>query len=236
MFRIAGGSKADLGQFPYQAQMQFLRGTPICGGSILTEKFILTAAHCRHFMDEILMPPSVKILVGSVQHTNGTQYEVDEFISHEEYDKKTFRNDLMLIKVENTILFNDNVKPIKIHPHRVTAGQTVVASGWGFTNSRYNVPDTLQFIIKSTISFRECRGLLPEQDRAVLFKETLCTKAEENRGVCPGDSGGPLVLNGELVGVVSWGYVCGYNIPNMYVRVADYLPWINDKIGVKSMI
>lgn len=196
----------------------------------MNKRFVLSAAHCLYLMGQKLDTKMLKVVVGTVSRKLGTQYNVEEFISHEKFDLNTLRNDIMLAKVGEDIQFNDQVQPISIHKSKVNPGVSVTASGWGQSNAQKSIGDHLQFVTKETIGFRECRSLLPAHDKAFLFKEIMCTNAEENRGACPGDSGGPLVLNNELVGIVSWGYDCGLKIPNMYTKVGAYLKWIEEKM------
>lgn len=99
------------------------------------------------------------------------------------------------------------------------------------TQSEGNEPDLLQYLDVVTLSNIDCRSRLsywPYQ----ISDGTLCAFSMAfGQGLCHGDSGGPLVIDGELAGIVSWGYYpCASGRPDAYVRVSYYFDWITELI------
>lgn len=125
--RIVGGKDAPDGGVPYQCSLQSYNSHN-CGCSILSNKWLLTASHCvvGH------TPKSLTVLVGTNDLRNGgTYYKVDSFISHENYNRPRFANDVAVIKVKGTIEFNDRVQPIAPSPDPVNDGDELLLTGWG---------------------------------------------------------------------------------------------------------
>lgn len=141
--RIWGGQEAAIGQFPHQISMLF---APIgasyrhrCGGSILTNRFVLTAGHCHDKKFPELI--HYRIVVGAhVKNSkDGATHNIKRWIVHEgfyrkAFDDSTMRNDIALIETNTTIQFNELVAPIALHPKSIKDGHETVASGWGDTN------------------------------------------------------------------------------------------------------
>lgn len=119
--KIVGGQFASDNQFPYQVALIY-RGSIRCGGSILTEKFILTAAHC------LVERNGLKILAGTNKLSNGgITRDVAEQIPHENYGN--FMNDIALLKLQEPLTFDDSIKPIELGKEELPTGAQVVISG-----------------------------------------------------------------------------------------------------------
>lgn len=142
--RIFGGQEAAVGQFPHQISLRVVykeRTIHICGGSIITNRFVITAGHCYVF-ESFPDPSSYRILAGGHEPgvENGTLYEVNRWIVHEDYyanlteTNATIRNDIALIETAETIEFNDLVAPIALHRKFFEGEVEAVSSGWGRNN------------------------------------------------------------------------------------------------------
>lgn len=106
--RVVGGKDAPDGAAPFQCSLQTNK-RHFCGCSIISDKWILTAAHCLYSSS----PISVKILVGTVNLKNGGKfYTAERFVLHESYNDPQYAHDIALIRVKETIAFNDKVQPV----------------------------------------------------------------------------------------------------------------------------
>lgn len=94
-------------------------------------------------------------------------------------------------------------------------------------------PTHLQFLAETTLTNVECRERHARPPYTLrIHNETLCAFTRVREGACHGDSGGPLAVNGQLVGVVSWGRPCANGFPDQYMRISSYTPWIQQVTGV----
>lgn len=220
--RIIGGQTARPRQFPHQISIQYY-DSHACGGSIINEYWILTAAHC-------IVPSMADGLVvkaGSLNLRNANTYEISLMISHEKYLDDESHNDIGLLRTRKPIQFNAFVQPIPLRSSVVGAGEIAVTSGWGRQVIDGPASDVLQFLQFKTLSNEECRNRMPEGYKTSIYADSLCVQSVANRGVCDGDSGGSLIINGALVGVTAWiTEYCGSFYPDVYTRVSEHVNWI----------
>lgn len=135
--RIVGGDEAAPGQFPYIASLRLylISWSQWCGGSIITNRFILTAGHCR--LRKKIPLARFRVWVGAhkVEGDDGKAYDLERFIVHEQFIVNgTRKNDIGLIKTNATIEFNAFVAPIQLHRGFIAGGYRAIASGYGHTN------------------------------------------------------------------------------------------------------
>ncbi|XP_041427111.1 trypsin [Xenopus laevis] len=110
------------------------------------------------------------------------------------------------------------------------AGTSCLISGWGNTLSNgSNYPDLLQCLNAPILTDAQCNSAYPGEITANM----ICVGyMEGGKDSCQGDSGGPVVCNGQLQGVVSWGYGCAQrNYPGVYTKVCNYNAWIQNTIA-----
>ncbi|XP_076620356.1 chymotrypsin-2-like [Colletes latitarsis] len=218
--RIVGGQVATRGKYPYQVSIrQSFRH--ICGGSIINEYFILTAAHCIYYT----IADQIKVVVGS-NYLNefGVYYQAAELFYPLTYNNDLIIDDIGLIRVNRYIEFNELVQPILLAPvYDINPGETAVVTGWGRLSTDGVIPNSLQEIYLTVISQDKCKGMY-----WILTKNNICTLTKMNEGVCNGDSGGPMVVSGSQVGIVSYGFPCAMGWPDVYTRVYPYIDWINN--------
>lgn len=226
--RIVGGADANEGQFPFQVSLRLAPNKHFCGGSILSDRWVITAAHCT--IDQA--PSSVRVAVGSILVTEGQMYDVMRIINHEGYNSNRVFNDVSLLKTASSIEFSALVQPIAIRSTtKKNAKEVAVASGWGLTSSPGKIPSTLQFITLRTISNEECARRHVLLNKSNIYKGSVCTFTKQNEGLCMGDSGGPLTVEGQLLGIVSWGMPCARGYPDVFTRVPVFEKWIKEKMA-----
>ncbi|KAM3872967.1 trypsin-2-like [Diretmus argenteus] len=223
--KIVGGYRCEAHSQPWQVSLNI--GYHYCGGSLINNQWIISAAHCRH-------NPFAQIAILGDHHMwehEGTeQYmAVDAIYWHQSYDDATLDYDIMLMKLAHPVTVNQYVKPIALPTACPRAGDMCVVSGWGniYTDQVFN-PYYLQCVDVPILSHRDCDNSYP----GVITDRKMCAGyLEGGKDACQGDSGGPLVCNGELQGVVSWVLGCGQpNFPGVYTKVCSLLPWIHDTL------
>ncbi|KAJ8665278.1 hypothetical protein QAD02_006940 [Eretmocerus hayati] len=245
--RITDGKTAKPGQFPYQVSIQF--GLPpfiplshSCGGSIIDELHILTAAHCASG----ILGKLGKHLVKAGKHSlskdeDYTQtVEVASKIIHEGYPNTLFpkvaQHDIAILKLKTPLIFNEFIQPVQLpKPDSIQTGGSIL-SGWGSVSKTTlpELPEILQYAEIPIIDFKTCKSAIEKEgDDAPLFDTMICTgPLGGSISACSGDSGGPLVQyeNSKplIVGIVSWGFMpCGTSgAPSVFTRVSSYIDWI----------
>ncbi|XP_003700881.1 chymotrypsin-1-like [Megachile rotundata] len=220
--QIVGGTDAPIGMFPYQVSLrQYDRH--FCGGSIISSRYVLTAAHC---VEGIYDKSSVTIHAGTnVLSSKGESYGVQKIVSHSGYDSSLLINDVAIIRVNKEIEFNDLVRPIPLAAGNNTfEGSECTLSGWGRIKAGGPIPDKLQYITLLIESEAKCKRAHDNVESS-----HICTFTKFGEGACNGDSGSPLVINDLQVGIVSFGMPCGVGYPDVYSRVSSFTTWIKEQ-------
>ncbi|XP_073947748.1 trypsin-like [Choristoneura fumiferana] len=217
---IIGGHTVSIEDVPYIAAL-FENDTFSCGGSIIHERFVLTAAHC------ITANISLKVLVGSdMLSTDGVFIDVEQELCHEEYDPFEMINDICLLKLSEPVPFDCKVVKIALADDNleIEDGDMVNVTGWGNIKI-YGVqyPNDLRQVSVPVVSDECCRYIYPE------FSDGMICAGSRGHDSCQGDSGGPLTYGKVQVGVVSYGNGCAV-VAGVYTKVSNYLPWINATI------
>ncbi|XP_040393582.1 complement factor D [Cygnus olor] len=225
--RILGGYEAKPHLRPYMASLQ-LDGQHVCGGFLIAEQWVLSAAHCTEGTNGKLF----QVLLGAHSLTEPEPhkhlYHVRAQIPHPGSNIHNNRDDLLLLQLEEKAELNAHVKvlPFQREDRDVEAGTVCEAAGWGTVTHSGRRPDKLQQVERPVIS-RDLCNHRTHHDHTITEK-MMCTDSRK-KDTCKGDSGGPLVCNGVAEGVVTAGSrVCGnYKKPAIYTRIAPYAAWID---------
>ncbi|XP_047407227.1 plasma kallikrein [Sciurus carolinensis] len=235
--RIVGGTNSSLGEWPWQVSLQVKLTTRshLCGGSIIGNQWILTAAHC---FDGIPLPDVWRIYGGFVKLSNITKEtpfsRIKEIIIHQKYKISESSHDIALIKLQAPLNYTEFQKPICL-PSKYDANAIYTncwVTGWGYNKERGEIQNILQKANIPLVTNDECQKRYKDY---VITKQMVCAGYKEGgKDACKGDSGGPLVCkhNGmwQLVGITSWGEGCGRREqPGVYTKVAEYVDWILEK-------
>ncbi|ERE88011.1 anionic trypsin-2-like protein, partial [Cricetulus griseus] len=149
---------------------------------------------------------------------------------HPSFVRKTLDNDIMLIKLASPVTLSARVATVALPTSSVPAGTQCLISGWGNTLSFGELyPDLLQCLEAPVLTQAECKAAYPGKITDNMFCAGFLAGGKDS---CQGDSGGPLVCNGELQGIVSWGYGCALaDNPGVYTKVVNYVDWIQSTIA-----
>ncbi|XP_019208872.1 serine protease 27-like [Oreochromis niloticus] len=233
--RIVGGENASPGSWPWQVTL-FIDES-LCGGSLITDQWVLTAAHC-------ITPSDRNSTIVYLGHNylfdpdpNKVTQTLEDIICHPEYDASTNDNDICLVKLSTPVKFTDYIQPICLASENSTFynGTSSWVTGFGDTTGSESFPETLQEVNVPIVGNNECKCYY--QDITEITENMICAGLKEGgKDSCQGDSGGPLVTKKDLVwvqsGVVSFGEGCALpNRPGVYARVSKYQKWISNTVS-----
>ncbi|MCP2255785.1 Trypsin [Prauserella aidingensis] len=217
---VVGGSPADIADFPYAVALTDASGFQFCGGSLIAEDKVLTAAHCAEGQD----PADVVAVTGRTDLTtnDGSETPVSDIWVHPDYSSVTTGADVAVLTLASPV---SDGRPIALASApggpSYTPGADATVAGWGTTSEGGSSSDTL---LQGTVPVRSDADCSAAYGSEYDAQGMVCAGLPEG-GVdaCQGDSGGPLVVDGRLAGVVSWGNGCARpNYPGVYARVGTY--------------
>ncbi|XP_022836922.1 serine protease snake-like [Spodoptera litura] len=234
-----GGIEAQRWEFPHMALLGYgdeqKSAQWLCGGTVISERFILTAAHCTRRALGNVSYAALGILKRTDPKELWNIHNIKRIIPHPEYNPPSKYHDIALLETETEINFGKNLLPACLDTGKKKE-LTADASGWGRLGHMKDLADTLQVVTLQEFEETECatffsphRHLKHGYDHE---KQMCYGNHQKIIDTCEGDSGGPLQTNQfkcqyTVVGVTSFGKYCGIlGSPGMYTRVSYYVPWI----------
>uniref|UniRef100_A0AAG5DCK6 Peptidase S1 domain-containing protein n=1 Tax=Anopheles atroparvus TaxID=41427 RepID=A0AAG5DCK6_ANOAO len=238
--RITNGQEATPGQFPYQALVlsEFGSLTSLCGGSVLSVNFILTAGHCV-MLDQNTKSGGGTVIVGAHNRmvVEPTQQRIrfgrSGVFEHPQYTAADLRFDVAVVRLLSPMVFTEWVHPVRLparNDGRLFDGLIGTVTGYGRTSDITTTFATiLQFTSNPVLSNGDCIVLW----NAVLVEpQNVCLSGEGGRAACNGDSGGPLTIRDGgrtlQIGITSFGSGngCTRGTPSVFARTSFFLDWI----------
>lgn len=233
--RIINGAEVEKGAAPFIVSLEFL-GSHFCGASLINENWALTAAHCLVY--PVAYFYGVAGLHARNQQSDAQKRKATKFISHEKYGGGVGPNDIGLVYFADSFKFTTArdgaalVGPIPIPSGKYSQAGKGNLYGWGVDNTGKS-PNILNGLSVDIITYQECLRVTNNHNQ--LDPTNICTFTPGAvDGACSGDSGGPLVKDGELVGIVSWGWIPCIEValPSVFTNVKSHENWINKNMKV----
>jgi secreted trypsin-like serine protease len=244
---ISMGVKANAYEFPHMAAVGYGSNISdilwLCGGILLNERFVLTAAHCVHSID---YGPATWVRLGDLDLTNTTDpaspidRAIAKAIPHPDYRYRSHYHDIALLKLAKPVLIGINIDQACLHTERNISADVLQVSGWGKVDffgerSSHLLKADLRIVDNVTCAKRYKNS--SKLKNGILDEFQICAGDSAGKDTCPGDSGGPLqyVVDGNMmrerrfvvVGVTSFGKACGLeDTIGVYTRVSAYVNWI----------
>lgn len=230
--RIRNGSPSQLGQFPFFAHLEMMEknnpNTTVCGGTLLNELFILTAAHCMFNKSKITIRLGTLQIHRALEMGRKTvTVHSNFFYIHPEYDPDTLMNDIGLIRLREPLTFSHVIQPISFPSVcDIHEGLKLIAIGNGRCGTHHQIPPIVQYTTLQTIPFEECTKIFNDIDKT----KTFCAMGLRNEAITDGDSGGPVVhpTQNTLYGISSFGNEFDSDeLPQGFINVFAYTHWIS---------
>ncbi|XP_009325211.1 PREDICTED: granzyme A [Pygoscelis adeliae] len=231
---IIGGNEVAPHSRPFMALINGTNGKSICGGALIKENWVLTAAHCNVEEGKVILGAhSLK-----AREREKQVFQIAKQIRYPCYCSSCNENDIMLLQLEKRARLNKAVQliPLPTSDDDPKPGTTCTVAGWGITHSRLRKPsDTLREVNITVISRQICNDNDHYNNNPVITDNMICAGAKKGgKDSCSGDSGGPLRCNNVMRGITAFGKrKCGtVHGPGVYTRLTkQYLQWIRKTIG-----
>jgi hypothetical protein len=227
---INGGfSVSQKGKYPWLVSLRSSGGFHFCGGALLNENWVLSAAHCK-------VTRSDKCVLATLARkgtTSAVVRGVGDVKTHPQASTtiyNTWTYDFELIKLDSPVVYSDYIRPICL-PTQFIAGQSCMLAGWG--RIKTNPVKYAESLQEAEITMKQkssCGAYTP-----LIDDSSFC--AEGRASACNGDSGGPLVCEDSsgrafVTGVTSWASSsCKIGAPSGFGDVSAVRSWIDQAIS-----
>ncbi|NXI03654.1 FA7 factor, partial [Pachycephala philippinensis] len=235
--RVTGGTLCHRGHCPWQVILYLHRDVGFCGGSLIGQRWVLTAAHCL----DLVSPQHVTLGEHRAPLAAAGLCEqkiaVERSWTHPHYNSNNYNGDIALLYLSSAAVLNEYVIPICLPSPNLAAllsqeGTVGMVSGWGATHERGS---TLRFLMKVRLPIVGLERCQQAMDRLLTDSMFCAGHSTAAADACKGDSGGPFTVSHHntwfLLGIVSWGEGCAEQGKyGVYTRVSNYVPWIKEVV------
>ena len=233
--RIVGGTEAKEGDFPYIVSLQADGFGHFCGGSLIADKGVLTAAHCVDGGVD-------SVFIGLHDRNNSSsaeKFKVVKIYVHPQNNPSIMDYDFALLELSQ----NSSFKPVALNETEISFSASkpvfAVTAGWGTTSSgSSSLPAILRQVSIPLVTTAQCNAAASYGGE--ITSSMICAGYKQGgKDSCQGDSGGPLVVTKSdgttlLAGVVSWGEGCARKDKyGVYGKVSAVTNWIKTTAQMK---
>ncbi|KAL0102756.1 hypothetical protein PUN28_018214 [Cardiocondyla obscurior] len=233
--KLVNGIPTTIQEYPHCVSLR-QGNSHFCGGSIIGDRFIVTAAHCvESLIRSPLQRAAVTVVTGTTYLNSGGQsYRLENVWRHESYNPNHPAGrgpyDIGLIKLSSPIQYGSTVQKVNLPTRAAAANEAVTIAAWGSTGFRQGIHNNLQKLHAKIMLPNTCaayhRNLMP------VDQTEICTLISMGTGLCNGDSGSGLIRDSDrtIIGLVSGGKPCAQGVPDVYTNVFSHLSWIQQKM------
>ncbi|XP_051762613.1 granzyme B-like isoform X4 [Ctenopharyngodon idella] len=241
---IIGGKEAKPHSRPYMASIQIKKYNKhhTCGGMLIREDYVLTAAHCfkrsdysgQDYLEVVLGAHNIKKDEKSQQRIPVIEYIRHPKFQHKNENNNDYSYDIMLLKLKNKAKLNKyvKVKPLPKKNGKIPANVKCSIAGWGSINPEDKVgSNVLREVTLKLQKNSVCERLWQHYFNS---ERMICGVSDGKHAFCQGDSGSPLICNNIPLAIASYTYggnCANKTYPQVYVNISHFLPWIKKKIG-----
>ncbi|XP_055308154.1 venom protease-like [Sitodiplosis mosellana] len=248
---VVGGINSPQGGYPWMALLGYVNNLGEqswkCGGSLITSRHVLTAAHC--VIRTLTLARFGEHDINSDQDGPVQDININRKNRHPNFNKRLGTNDIAILHLEHDVIFSNRVRPICIPTDepmlsRSFVGETVSVAGWGRLQEGGRSSNVLQKLQLPVLNNFECKERFRTQGRLLSedqFDNSIICAGDLNGGhdSCQGDSGGPMMYPVQVggrslfyqIGIISYGIGCArVDTPGVYTRVSEFIDWIQDEI------
>ncbi|XP_022906189.2 venom protease-like [Onthophagus taurus] len=237
---VVGGENSKAKEFPHVALLGY--GDPddtqwLCGGALISENFVLTAAHCllsREYGPVNIVRLGDLDIKSNEDDASPRQFGIAQTFRHPEYESDKKYHDLALLRLNSSVDFNVYIKPACLHTEKELLNDRFIVAGWGKTSFGGDDASILQKVNLTISDHTSCSKTYTKRvnglNDGLIEDIQICAEGAAKGGdTCQGDSGAPLQYRDnrlhKIVGITSFGINCGL-VPGVYTRVSYYVPWI----------
>jgi len=241
--KIVNGQRAVAGEHPWQVAMyRTATNAFFCGGSLISNEWVVSAAHCFSNPNPALYYTEIGSLDRVNKETWVQRLTFKVLVNHANYNPTLIRDDITVIKLSRPVIFTEQIRPICVPEQdgrEDHGGKTGIVSGWGSgaiggAANRYLMTSNENLILTDDRCVAKYGAFRIDLESQICHGDNRPVGA----GPCQGDSGGPLsvmkVIDGVeknfLVGIVSWAVGCGNGA--VYVRPDYYMSWITSHMAL----
>uniref|UniRef100_A0A3B3Z0U9 pancreatic elastase II n=1 Tax=Poecilia mexicana TaxID=48701 RepID=A0A3B3Z0U9_9TELE len=229
---VAGGKRLNLFQYVSLQSNSRGRWSHVCGGTLISQEWVLTAAHCINEVDDYRVELGKHSLKATEE--GSVALSATKIITHEGYNVLLSRNDIALIKLSSPVALSDTITPACLPERDVVLphGTPCFVTGWGRLSTNGPAADILQQALLPVVGHDVCSQ--PDWWNVLATEKMVCAGGDGIAAGCNGDSGGPLNCpnpdgSWDVHGVVSFGSGEGCDVlqkPTVFTQVSSYVWWI----------